>query len=830
MKHIIVLYPKKFEEKVGFDRIREKLKTGCLSELGRQKVDNIRFSSNSKFLDILLSQVKEFKDVMTLEEDFPLHHVIDAREAIRKIKVIGTWLLPEEVFDIKRSMETIKAVLHFFKKKEEEEKYPYLNRLSQGVKLYPYLFKRMDQIITNQGRIKDNASDDLKTIRREIRTREGNVSKRINAILKQAQSNGIVEKDVSLAIREGRAVIPVDASKKRKIKGFILDESATGKTAYIEPIEIVEINNELKELGYAEDREIVKILTQLADDFRPYADDILDAFDYLGTLDLIRSKARFAQTIGAEKPAFYHKTVLRWYGARHPLLYLALKKEEREVVPLDIALNHNDQRILLISGPNAGGKSVCLQTVGLIQYMLQCGLLVPVKENSEMGVFQKIFINIGDDQSIDNDLSTYSSHLMAMKEFVKHADKRSLVLIDEFGAGTEPTLGGAIAESILQELNEKATMGVITTHYSNLKHYSSSVKGIQNAAMLFDTEKMNPLFKLSIGEPGSSFAFEIARKIGMPESILKAASSRIGKEHIDFDKNLKDIIRDKRYWERKRESSRIAEKNLQKMIEEYSQELEDAKKLRKETLKKAKSEAEDMLAEVNKKIENTIRAIKESQAEKEATKAARKELEAYKQKVLDQEKEDEKIQRKMEKLRARSKKVGTKKEKQQPVAQKKQPTKVLEAGDKVKMANQDVPGEVLEVNGKRIMVAFGNIITTVSSDKLEQIDEKEYEKEVQAGGTGSGAYWDFQEKTTSFHPEIDVRGKRANEALDTVRDFIESAIVVNASQVRILHGKGDGILRQLIREYLSSVDLVRRYHDEHVQFGGSGITVVEFDS
>ncbi len=826
-----MLYPENFENKIGFDKIRDMLKGGCLSNLGRMRVDKIRFSAKYSFVETLVNQVDEFKQIMLMEDDFPLNHFLDLTPALKKIKILGTYLLAEELFDLKRSLETIKAILNFFKSRKEENKYPYLQKLADNVKLYPFIFDRIDSIITKIGDIKDNASPELNIIRKDIRNKEGAVSKRLHSILKEAQKSGIVEQDVTLSVRDGRATIPVDASNKRKIKGLILDESATGKTAYIEPTEIVELNNDIKELYYAERREIVKILTLFTDDIRPYIDDLYFTYEYMGTIDFIRSKALLANKLNGIKPIFNNRPMTQWRQAVHPLLYLSFKEESRTVVPLDILLDSNNQRILLISGPNAGGKSVCLQTVGLLQYMFQCGLLVPMNENSEIGLYQNLFLNIGDDQSIENDLSTYSSYLLNMKNFLKSANNNTLVLIDEFGSGTEPMLGGAIAEAILDSINKKKAQGVITTHYTSLKHFASSTQGIENGAMLFDTAKIQPLFKLSIGEPGSSFAFEIARKIGLPEEILKNATDKIGKDHIDFDKNLKDILRDKRYWEAKRESVRKAEKKLEEQIAKYTVELEQAEKSRKEILIKAKQDAEILLEGVNKQIENTIREIKESQAEKEKTKVVRKKLSDFKEKLgaIDSE-EETRINRKIEKLKQREQNGKKKPEKQKSEKVKEPSVNSYEKGDKVKLFGQDSIGEVLDVNGNSIMVAFGNMITTLDIKRLEKISEKEYKKISKKNtGSGSGVNYDFGERRLNFKSEIDVRGKRAEEALQIVNDFIDEAIVINMGSVKILHGKGDGILRQLIRQYLATVDVIKSYHDESVQFGGSGITIIEFE-
>ncbi len=824
-----MLYPNNFEQKLGFDKIRDMLKAGCLSNLGRMRVDKIRFSTKYSFIETLVNQVDEFKEIMLMEDDFPLNHFFDLTPALKKIRIEGTYILTEELFDLKRSLETIKAILSFFKKSKEDNKYPYLYMLAENIKLYPFIFDRINSVITTQGKIKDNASAELNIIRKDIRDKEGTVSKRIHAILKDAQKNGFVEQDATLSIRDGRATIPVDVSNKRKIKGLILDESATGKTAYIEPTEIVELNNDIRELYYAEQREIIKILTAFSDDIRPYLEDLNRAYEYMGTIDFIRSKGMLAIKLNGVKPIFNNKPMVQWKKAVHPLLYLTFKAESRSVVPLDIDLNDDNQRILLISGPNAGGKSVCLQTVGLLQYMFQCGLLVPMDENSEMGFYQNLFLNIGDDQSIENDLSTYSSYLMNMKNFLKSADKNSLILIDEFGSGTEPMLGGAIAESILDALNQKSSQGVITTHYTSLKHYASSTHGIENGAMLFDTSKIQPLFKLSIGEPGSSFAFEIARKIGLPEDILQKATEKIGKDHIDFDKNLKDIIRDKRYWETKRESIRKSEKKLEEQIKKYTEELEQSETIRKEILKQAKREAEELLAGVNKQIENTIREIKESQAEKEKTKNARKQLSDFKEKLNEIDAEEEaRIQRKIEKLKNREKQGRKKREDIEKESVRKPEQNSYEKGEKVRLFGQDSVGEVLDVNSNSIMVAFGNMITTVDIKRLEKISEKEYKKQTGIR-TNQKSNWDFGERRLKFKPEIDVRGKRAEEALQLVNEFIDEAIVINMGTVKILHGKGDGILRQLIRQHLETVDVIKSFHDESVQFGGSGITVVEFE-
>lgn len=831
-----MIYPESFENKIGFDRIRELIREKCLSNLGRDKVNTMKFSKNSGFLKTLLQQVDEFKQICMFEDNFPVSHYIDVRPSLNKIRVEGSFMDERELHNLKRSLDTIKAIIRFFKS-SETEKYKELKRLSEPVQLYPTVSDYIDRIITNTGKIKDNASPELLDIRNTIRSKQASISKVLNSIMQRAQSEGIVEADASLSIRDGRAVIPVSASNKRKIKGYVLDESATGKTVYIEPVEIIEVNNDIKELEYEERREILKILTQFSNDIRPYIDDLMFSYDYLAIVDFIRAKALVAIKFQAGKPIVEDKQVVKWKNARHPLLEIALRKENKAIVPLNIELD-SERRILLISGPNAGGKSVCLKTVGLLQYMFQCGMLIPLSENSELGVFDNIFIDIGDEQSIDNDLSTYSSHLHNMKYFTRYSNKKTLLLIDEFGTGTEPQLGGAIAEAVLKELNDKKAFGVITTHYTNLKHFASSAEGVENGAMMFDIAKIEPLFQLEIGKPGSSFAFEIARKIGLSEDILKLATERVGEDHINFDKHLRDIIRDKRYWETKRSKIKTSEKRLDEVVVRYEKELEEIKQLRRETLEKAKEEAKNIVADANKQIESTIRRIKEANAEKEKTREARKQFEIFRDKQKeDVVPEDEKISRKMQKLKEREQKrnksnqdIAIEGNKQKvEVEINKDPLQFV-AGDKVKLVGQSTVGEVMEVNGKSILVAFGNLITTVDERRLIRSNNKEFKRSQKSNTTykpESGV--SLHNKKLNFKQEIDVRGKRADEALQEITAFIDDAIMVGVSEVRILHGKGNGILREIIRDFLYTVDVVSSYKDEHVQFGGSGITIVKFD-
>lgn len=768
-----------------------------------------------------------------MDDSFPVDNYIDTTPFLERIKLAGTWLDEHELFDLRKSLDSIKALLSFFRK-GEEPKYPNLTNLTKNLSYYPFVTDRIDSILNKFGRIKDNASPELARIRSEISSKQASVSKRIQSILKSAQSEGFADADASPSVRDGRIVIPVSASNKRKIKGFVHDESATGKTVYIEPVEVVELNNELRELEYAERRELVRILVEFSDAIRPYIPDLLQAYDFLGTIDFIRAKALFAIEVNGAKPILIDKPHIFIRQAKHPLLYLTLKREGKEVIPLDIELN-TSERILLISGPNAGGKSVCLKTVGLLQYMLQCGFLPSLLENSEIGIFDKIFIDIGDEQSIENDLSTYSSHLLNMKQFLRNADSKSLVLIDEFGAGTEPMVGGAIAESILQRFCEQGTLGVITTHYTNLKHFAANNQGVVNGAMLFDVSKIQPLFKLEIGKPGSSFAFEIARKIGLPEDVLHMASSKVGVDYISFEKYLREISRDKRYWEKKRDNIRISNKKAEEAEKNLEQELMAIKTQRKEILSKAKKEAEQLLAETNRQIENTIRTIKETNAEKERTKEVRAELEGFKEDFQNNlSAQDEAIDKKIEQLKERQKRRKDKlsKEEDSKIAvESKSESKSLEKGDKVKLKDQDVVGEVFEVGPKNAVIVFGNMMTSISIDKLEIISSNEYRKanrEVSQPRTSVTV--DTHKKRLNFKSEIDLRGFRVDEAIGATQDLVDEALMLGIGQVRVLHGKGNGILRQLIREYLATHPGVKSFADEHIEFGGAGITVVKLDN
>ncbi len=824
-----LVYPENFESKIGFDKIRELLKGRCLSDLGKELVDEIRFISDFEQLTEDLSLVSEFVFIIQEVENFPTNYYFDLREALGKIRIEGRFLEVQELFDLKRSLETISGIIRFLKQSKEEQ-FPFLKRLLTPVQVYPYVIGRIDSILNKYGKIKDNASPELAKIRKDLMSKQSGVSKRLQSILRKAREDGLVDEDALVAIRDGRAVIPVASALKRRMNGIVHDESATGKTSYIEPAEVVELNNEIRELEYAEIREIVRILVIFSNDIRPYLPDLILAYEFLGQIDFIRSKAIYAIEISGIKPFMENTCQLDWEGAVHPLLMLALRRENRKVVPLNIRLTAQ-KHILLISGPNAGGKSVCLKTVGLLQYMLQCGLLIPVKESSATGIFEKLFIDIGDEQSIENDLSTYSSHLMNMKFFLKNSNDKTLVLIDEFGTGTEPMLGGAIAESILAQLDEMKTFGVITTHYTNLKHYASSSQGIENAAMMYDSAKMEPLFQLDIGKPGSSFAFEIARKIGLPEKILEVATEKIGKDHINFDKHLRDIIRDKRYWETKRQKIRKVEKTLDDLAAKYETDLSQLDKQRKEILLKARQEADQILSESNKRIENTIREIRESQADKEKTKLIRAKLTEFKQEVEETTTaQDEQINRKIQKLKEKESQRNQTRTVKKPLAEKEKAIEPEEwkAGDKVLMTGNHNVGEILDLNEKNVIVAFGQLRTSVSRDKLQKITSNEAKKIHRTyNQTMPNINKGMSEKRLNFKTEVDVRGQRTEEALQIIQSFIDDAIMLDFSELRILHGKGNGILKEMIRNYLKSEPAVKSLRDEHVQFGGAGITVVE---
>ena len=824
-----MIYPENFESKIKFDKIRQLISNNCLSDMGRELVSDIKFSTNAGWIETSLAETSEFMRICQEEENFPVSYYHDARPFLLRIKVEGLFLEVNELVVLKNSLESLNAIMRFFNTKQEV--YPHLVARAGDVRVFPYILQRLDSIVSKFGTIKDTASPALGNIRHSIAKKQSGISRRMQSLLQKAQEEGWADKDSNIAIRDGRMVIPVPAAFKRKLNGIVHDESTTGKTSYIEPAEIIETNNEIRELQLEEKREITRILRQFADDLRPYIYDLIPAYDFMAFVDFVRAKALFAIRVNAIVPLFEDTPSMLWYRAKHPLLYLSLKANGKEVVPLDIEINE-DQRIILISGPNAGGKSVCLQTAGLLQYMFQCGVPVPVEESSKFGIFHKILIDMGDEQSLENDLSTYSSHLVNMKNFIRYASQDTLILIDEFGTGTEPMLGGAIAEAILNALNNNQTRGVITTHYTNLKHFASSASGIANGAMLYDSHRMLPLFQLEIGKPGSSFAFEIAKKIGLPKEILDDAASKIGEDRVNFDKHLKEILRDKRYWEEKRKRIHENEKRLEEVLERYKKELDDASKLRKTIIQEAQEKAKELISGANKTIENTIRQIKESQAEKEQ---ARQTFEEEKRRLLfSEEEEEERLKRKIEKLKNREKKQKEKGKRSQTSTSEEtdqqQQAPTFSKGDLVQLDNKAV-GEIIEINEKNAVIALGGLMTTVKVERLSKISNSAAKKITQnrTPRPSSNYLENISQKRMDFKPEIDVRGLRGDEALMKVSEFIDNAVMLNMKDLRILHGTGTGALRQIIRDFLKTNPVVGSCGDEHVQMGGSGITVVKLD-
>lgn len=808
-----MVYPENFEAKIGFDVVRKMLKEACLCPQGEERVDAMAFTAQFEQIHTALLQTEEFVRVLR-EEEFPDQHFFDVRPALRRIKIPNTYLLVEELFDLQRSLDSIDQIVKFFARRtegDEQAVYPQLVALSQNIKTYPNIVRRIGQILDKYGEVKDSATVELMRIRQEKQNTTNSISGMLHRILREAKGEGVVEKDASPTMRDGRLVIPVAPAMKRKINGIVHDESDSGRTVYIEPADVVEANNRIRELESEERREIVRILMVFSDSIRPYVLDMIQSYEFLGDIDFIRAKAKFAIRTDSVLPTIEPRQQLDFAEAIHPLLKMSLAKHGREVVPLNIRLD-SKQRILLISGPNAGGKSVCLKTVGLLQYMLQCGLLLPLAESSNVGIFQNLFIDIGDEQSLENDLSTYSSHLLNMKMMMRQANYATLILIDEFGGGTEPQIGGAIAQAVLKRFNDKKAFGVITTHYQNLKEFAQDTAGIVNGAMLYDRQQMQPLFQLRIGNPGSSFAVEIARKIGIPEDVIAEASELVGQNYISADKYLQDISRDKRYWENKRQEIHHKEKKLESTIQRYEDEFDRIHAQKHEIIAKAKAEAQQLLDSSNATIERTIRDIKEAQAERERTKQVRAKLSQFKEKLqTDPSKESLPTTRKSSPLSSPSmeKVIGE-----------------LEIGSYVKMNGQSSTGRILKINGREALVAFGAVQINVKLNKLEPTQAPKSESRT-VNIVRSTTQDQIRETTLNFTGEIDVRGLRGDECMQIIGLFIDDALVANASRVRILHGTGNGILRQLIRQYLNTIPEVTSYRDENPQFGGAGITVVD---
>ena len=796
----LMLYPVNFEHKIGFDSARSLIDEKCAGSWGVEEAEKISFSNDFDTIVASLTLINEMMSLITDSNALPVPAVIDLRQQFADTKAEGTFLETKDLIALKKNISTLRELVKFISD-ADPNRFPSLINFVKDTFTFANIENRIDSIVNRFGDVKDNASPNLAQIRRDIIISQNSVSKIMRSVLNKAAEDGLIDKDVTPSLREGRLVIPVSSMNKRRIPGIVHDESATGKTVFIEPTAVVEVNNRIRELENEERREIIRILTEFTNFVRPYYDDILNSCLLVAKIDAIRAKALFSIDIKAIKPYLYSDCRIDWYEARHPLLEKSLTRQGKKIQPLNIRLNKK-QRILLISGPNAGGKSVCLKTAGLLQYMLQCGLPIPIHERSNAGIFQSIFIDIGDEQSIENDLSTYSSHLINMKNCIKYSNGKSLLLIDEFGTGTEPQLGGAIAEAVLNRLNTNHVYGIITTHYTNLKHYAAQTEGIVNAAMLYDRNKMQPLFMLSIGTAGSSFAIEIARKIGLPDDVINAASKIVGEEQIDFDKHLQDVARDKRYWEQKRAKIKEEEKKLQSLTEHYDALVQDIKKKEKEIIRNAKEEASQIIKNSNAKIENTIRAIKESAADKNITQSERRELENFK-KSLDKQLE-----------------------KQTSV---KQPQD-FHKGERVRIKGQNIAGTIDAVNGKTAIVFFGQIKSTVDVSKLEHLTAsqlKEMEKYSTNAVANAKKGFDMRERQLNFSQDIDVRGMRVDEALQAVIYFLDDAQMFNVSRVRILHGTGTGALKSAIRDYLYQSSIVKSFKDEHVQFGGAGITVVD---
>lgn len=798
-----MLYPENIEVKLGFDKVRHLIKEQCISTLGQSFVDKIRFSNNFELVDKLARQTAEFCEILSANEGFPNQHFFDVQESLTKSAVENSFLLESEFYDLKLSLKTISDCLKFFRKRNKEV-YPNLRELSEAIIFEENLIDQIEMIIDEKGKIRDNASYELRRIRTQLIAEHNNLRKRLEYIIKTAKNEGFTKEDATMTVRDGRMVIPVSAEFKRKIKGVVHDESATGQTVFLEPAEIFDLNNEIRELEYQEKREIIRILTALTNQVRPHVLNLKKAYNFLGLMDFIRAKAKFALKTDSLNPHFEKKSVVRWYKAKHPLLFLNHEAQGKKTIPLSIELGEKG-RILLISGPNAGGKSVALKTVGLLQYMYQCGLLVPMGEGSTMGLFKDIFIDMGDEQSIENDLSTYSSHLTNMRHFLNFSEKYSLILIDEFGTGTEPTMGGAIAEAILLQLNQLKSFGVITTHYTNLKFVAENTEGLINGAMLFDGKNLEPLYELEIGKPGSSFAFEIAHKIGLPNKVIEQARQNAGTQQVNFDRLLVELEAEKKQFTFQNRVIAEKEKKLNDVTAEYTKLKDYIENEKKRILNKAKEDAQKLFQVANQKIEQAIREIKETKAEKEPTKEIRKELEIFVQETLKIESvvlQDEEESEEIEVIQ------GT-----------------IQIGDMVRIKGQTTLGLVQNIRGKDAEIMLGDLKSTIKMNRLEKISRKELRKQKKEVAQSIKGI-DMNARMSNFSFNLDLRGKRGEEAMVDLANFMDNALLLGYQELRIVHGKGDGILRKLIREQLRKYKEVESLTDEHADRGGDGVTIV----
>ncbi len=840
----------RIEHILGFDRIRKIISDRCSTEYAVERTAAETFSTNEKEIRRRLLLTDEMRLIVMFEESFPSNGYIDCVGFLQMLENSGANIDLTSLGKLRTMLETLRKVSMFFSNIKDGV-YPNLKRMVSQIALFPEVQQRIDSILDKFGNVKDTASDGLYDIRRQLKEKEGAVSKRINMILRKAQSEGLVDSDAAIVMRDGKMLIPVSSANKRKIQGFVYDESSSGKTTFIEPAEIVEITNEINELHFAETREIAKILYDFSDWIRPSVPDLLKGAKCIGELDFLIAKAQTSLDFVAGMPIISENGEMNLRKARHPLLERSLHKEGKQIVPLTVTLTP-EKHILLISGPNAGGKSVCLKTVGLLQYMFQWGMLIPTSETSEMVIFDRIMADIGDGQSIDNDLSTYSSFLASMKEMLAEADSKTLVLIDEFGSGTEPAAGGAIAEAILSEMDSRGVYGVITTHYTNLKLYASGADtGVINGAMQFDVKNIAPLFKLEMGLPGNSFAFELARKMGLPEAIIKDAENRAGEEFVGIERNLRKIARNRKALDEKLQKIRNTDKTLENITGKYQKELEAIKKMKQDILDEAKREAEDIVKGANRQVEQTIRKIKESQAAKAETKAARGDLQGFvnalarKKEQDSQNREDyiaeklRQVSERQQRQQMRKSRMATDEEKQLMAAEEEKNRKIeafrsgpLKVGEKVKIKSNGMVGEVAMVSDKAVTVIVGNIKSKMPLDKVERISSNEYKSAIKAEPRPvSQTVQDssLSERKLNFKMELDVRGQRVNEALENVMHYIDDAIMLNVSSVRIIHGKGTGALRDEIQRFLKSTPGVESAKDESIQLGGSGVTVVTFD-
>lgn len=820
-----MIYPSAtFEKKTGFDAVRRAVAEACLSPMGREEADAMCFATDYATVELHLRQTAEMLALSTADSEFQLGAIHDMRAALRGIRVPGSFMPSQELMQLRSVLQTVADLHSFFARHRDEEGHsdlPALDTVAITLVPMPETARAIDRLLDRWGNVRDNASPELAEIRRSLASMNGVIAGAMRRVMARAVQEGWVEPDASPAVRDGRLVVPVAPANKRRIAGIVHDESASGKTVFIEPAEIVEANNRLRELEMRERREVTRLLTAMADTLRPDIPGLLDNLQLLGTVDFIHAKARYAHATGGTMPALVAGPEMEWYHACHPVLQAALERQGKEIVPLDIALSLPERRLLVISGPNAGGKSVTLKTVGIIQYMTQCGLLPPVYENSHMGVFDSIFIDIGDDQSIEDDLSTYSSHLRNMKYFLGHGTDRTLILIDEFGAGTEPNIGGAIAQAILKQFNERGMWGIVTTHFQNLKHFAEDTPGLVNGSMLYDRQLMQPQFRLLIGHPGSSFAVEIARKTGLPEAIIADAEAIVGSDYVNLDKYLLDITRDKRYWENKRADIRRKEKRLEETLARYEADADTLRAQRREIIADARAEARKILEGSNAAIERTIHDIRRAQADREATLAARRRLEEERNRMGEELKAadaDHPLTARVPKRRRKPEAAPA-----APVREK----RALAAGDNVLLDGAGQPGTIESIKGGSATVIFGQLRTTVKLDRLTPTLRKAASGVKAAAVVSTATSNEIRERQLHFRPEIDVRGMRADEAVQAVTYFIDDALQFNAGRVRILHGTGTGALRQYIRQYLATVHGVRAFRDEDVRMGGAGITVVE---